>query len=808
MSSPAKIFISYSRQDRPWLERIKIHLAPLIRNGVLDAWDDSRIPPGANWESSICTALAEAQAAVLLISADYLASDFIASEELPALLEGERRRGLTIIPVVLRSCRIRPNSPLAKFQAVNALNHPAQELSQAEQEALWMRVADAVDTAIQKGHVPTPQRATRTFRLPYPRNPYFTGRKEVFLQVAEQLAATGLCGISGLGGMGKTQVALEFAYRQAAQYQHAFWIRSDTPQALSANAADIAEVLDLPDRLQDHAVTAVREWLENKENWLLVLDAADHLEVLQPLWPQSFRGHILVTSRSPIQHRIGITSPIELQPLSDPEALAFFQIRAGRELSETGEISAATELARELGNLPLALEQAVAYVAANRSRFDDYLKGYRRRRIQVLRPPIAGGYAESISTTWALNFREVEQLAQSADLLRFSAFLAPDHIPLELIEEAAPDLGDSIASALRDVLDDPLTLDETLEPLTRYSLVRRNLSNRTYSVHRVVQAVILDGMPIENQKIWAERATRAIQKCFPKGAELDGRKAVRLIRHAQTCANHIAKYNFSFAEAGYLLLDAATYLRKRAQYAESAHLLQQLLKIRESVLGSEHIAVAQVLEDLAKLYRAQGSYDTAESALLRGVQIIEKQCGPRDVESAPLLNSLAAVKRDKKEFQTAEIIAKEALEIQQEKLSPDDPRIAKTLTTLGSLLLERGDIDGAGALFSRAVTIEEIASGKHESNLAASLTALGEVRRRQGDLSSASQLIRRAISIDEDLRGPHHPGLAWSLCALARIYKDEGNSNDAVAVLQRSLEIRQTALGSNHPLTRQIANDL
>lgn len=142
------VFISYSHADAPWLERLKRHLKPLVRDGVLDCWDDSRIRPGDDWRGEIRTALERAQAAVLLISADFYASDFIATDELPPLLSAAEARGIRILPLIVSPSRYARDAKLACFQSINPPDNPLIELSVAEQEEFLDRLAQHVETAL------------------------------------------------------------------------------------------------------------------------------------------------------------------------------------------------------------------------------------------------------------------------------------------------------------------------------------------------------------------------------------------------------------------------------------------------------------------------------------------------------------------------------------------------------------------------------------------------------------------------------------------------------------------------------------
>ena len=143
----SQVFISYSHQDTSWLERLQVHLTPGERDGLFAYWDDTRIQPGDRWRDEIEQALANARVAVLLVSADFLASDFIARNELPPLLERAQQGGVRILPVIVSPCRYAA-SKLAPFQAVNALDQSLLKLAKVEQEELLVKTAEAIEDAL------------------------------------------------------------------------------------------------------------------------------------------------------------------------------------------------------------------------------------------------------------------------------------------------------------------------------------------------------------------------------------------------------------------------------------------------------------------------------------------------------------------------------------------------------------------------------------------------------------------------------------------------------------------------------------
>jgi hypothetical protein len=446
--------------------------------------------------------------------------------------------------------------------------------------------------------------------VPYAHNPYFTGRETILQDLHEALSrdsATALTqgyAISGLGGIGKTQTAVEYTYRYRAEYRFIFWIRADTEVALQAGCVEIAKLLELPEQDATNpaeTVQAVKHWLEHMGEWLLVFDNADAPELLKAYYPRNPRGHVLLTSRAPLFDTLGIARPLALEQMQPYEALSFLYKRTDRAQSDLAEQQAAAQLAAELG-LPLALEQAAAYIAAKTARIQDYLVSYRRQHLALLNKaqPRTGDYPESVASTWALNFQEVEKAPVAADILWVSAFLSPEGIPLELLTEGASQLGPVLADAFT-TFEDPLALNEALEPLTRYSLIRRNVDAQTYSIHRMVQEVVKGQMGVARQAEWAERVVRAVAQSFPVVSHQTWTRCERYIPHVLLCAAHIDHWGMTFWEARNLLLQAGHYFYQRGQFWEAEPLWKSSLAICERVLGSEHPTTRKVRNNYANL---------------------------------------------------------------------------------------------------------------------------------------------------------------------------------------------------------------
>jgi hypothetical protein len=146
-----QVFISYCRRDARWLNRLQVHLKPLESLGKIDRWDDTLIDPGAKWKRKIHEAMASAKVAVLLISADFLASDFITTNELPSLLLAAETEGAVIIPVILSPCRFEQTESISQFQSINPPSQPLIKMAKGRQEEVFVKIADAIEKALRRG---------------------------------------------------------------------------------------------------------------------------------------------------------------------------------------------------------------------------------------------------------------------------------------------------------------------------------------------------------------------------------------------------------------------------------------------------------------------------------------------------------------------------------------------------------------------------------------------------------------------------------------------------------------------------------
>jgi tetratricopeptide (TPR) repeat protein len=777
MADAPRVFLSYSHDSDEHAARV-LDLANALRrdgsNVLLDRYLQPR-GPEEGWPLWMDRNICDADFVLMVCTATYLRR--VLGEEKPGQGLGVRWEGKLIynriyhdqpsgsrfIPILL------PGSVPAHIPTP-VLGHNRYEIASFSHTD---RGYKGLDRHLRnKPEVIAPPIGTLgepvVWNVPYPRNRNFTGREAILKQLETALAsgmpAALSQAIAGLGGVGKTQTAVEYAYRHRDHYRAVLWVRADTETSLASGYRALAEVLGLPEKdAQDsnEVVAAVRRWLGREPGYLLILDNADDPALVKPFLPPTPTGHVLLTSQAHNIDRLNIRRPIALPVLAPDEALAFLLRRTDREESlDSAEQDAARTLARELGYLPLALEQAAAYMVEHEEAFSVYLAAYHTLRLKLLdeRGPVAGDYPETVRTTWKRSFDAVAEVAPaSIALLRLSAFFAPDAIPYELILEGASELGELLAPALASPPGGAHALNQLLTPLARHSLVRRAPEARTYSVHRLVQAVLLDELAAADREETAERAVRALDQTFPNVDYATWPQCERLVPHALAARGWIESEDLRVPEAARLLNRAGCYLADRARYAEVEPLYRRALALREQALGPDHPHTAQSLNNLALLYYAQGQYAAAEPLYRRALAIYEQALGPDHPHTAQSLNNLALLYDAQGQYAAAEPLYRRALALREQALGPDHPHTARSLNNLALLYHTQGQYAAAEPLYRRALALREQALGPDHPDTARSLNNLALLYHAQGQYAAAEPLLRRVLAIYETIFGPEHP---------------------------------------------------
>jgi tetratricopeptide (TPR) repeat protein/transcriptional regulator with XRE-family HTH domain len=649
--------------------------------------------------------------------------------------------------------------------------------------------------------------------LPFPPNPFFTGRESelahlgTLFEQSARIAITQPISVSGLGGIGKTQLALEYAHRcYPSVYRSVLWVNAADKASLEASYLSLAHLLKLPEEQEreiDRTVQAVDIWLEQHTHWLLILDNADDLQLARSFLPSKPRGHILLTTRSQIVGDMATLLQVEAMP---PQEGLHFLLRRSGYLKPDVSLNTVTDAIRREAEVlvellvghPLALDQAGAYVEETTdasggdigASFTRYRELYEQQSHFLLesRGSLGSRHPESVAKTFGISFQKACELhPRCAEVLAFCSLLHPDAIPEEMLcQEMGLDL---------------LNLNEVIRSLRRYSLIKCNPGKKEISVHRLVQAVIRESMETQKFRRWATRVVQALNGAFPESDFKQWSRCEQLLPHVQLCAIWIERCSIAEAEAGPLLHKAGTYLLERGQYTDAQPLLVQALAIREQHLGTSHPDTARSLNNLALLYKRQGKYEQAEPLYLRALAIFEQHLGTSHPVTATGLNNLANLYWLQGKYEQAEPLYQRALAMREQHLGAEHPDTASSLDNLANLYKDQGKYEQAEPLHQRALAIREQYLGASHPDIAQSLNNLAILYRQQGRYEQAEPLHQRALAIREQYLGVSHPDTAKDLHNLAGLYREQGRYEQAEPLYQRALSMREQGLGASHPET-------
>ena len=654
--------------------------------------------------------------------------------------------------------------------------------------------------------------ATQLWNIPYERNPFFTGRSAVLEEVRDVLKTSKSVAFSGLGGIGKTQVAIEYAYRHREEYQGILWVRASEEVELVSGFLEIARLLNLPvseEKDESLVIAAVKQWLVRHKDWLLILDNADEIGMVRKYLPVTHQGNVLLTTRA---QATGIYQRIEIKKMEPIEGALFLLRRAKLIPGQVGldgvseeEFGLAERISREMDGLPLALDQAGAFIEETPSSLAEYLDLYQQAGATLLeeRGELAIDHP-SVHITFSLAFEKVlERNLAAADLIIVCAFLAADGIPEEIFTSCGKELGENLG----ELVDKPLDFVKVIGEAGRFSLIYRNATHKTFDIHRLVQSVLRADMGEDNCRIWAERTVGAVTEVFPNAEYGNWQFCDRILPHGIVGINWIGQYQLESETSALLLVRTANYLNERGRYSEAEPLYQQALELWKRLLGSEHPLVASSLNDLAGLYHSQGRYGEAEPLYQQTLELWKRLLGSEHPDVANSLNSLAALYHSQGRYVEAELLYQQALELYKQ-LGDEHPDVATSLNNLAELYYLQGRYSEAEPMHQQALDMKKRLLGDEHPSVAFSLNNLANLYYSQGRYTEAEPLYQQALDMRKRLLGDEHPNVATSLNSLAELYRLQGRYAEAEPYLQQALDMTKRLLGDEHPDVATSLNNL
>ncbi len=653
----------------------------------------------------------------------------------------------------------------------------------------------------------------RPNNLPYPtlgslfvgREKFLTELRASLIRATESSHATAIVqtqAVHGLGGIGKTRLAVEYAWQHEKDYSALLFVVADSPENLRRNLAALCGpfVLNLPEHAapqEEARVAAALRWLERNPGWFLILDNVDGddaAKAAEDLLVHLRQGHILITTRIAKWGRH--VRRLELDVLS-PEDSTRFLLEASapdRRQLPTDPADAA-ELARELDGLALGLEQAAAYIQEQRCSIREYLAEWRAHNpnVQDWYDERLMKYPRSLAVTWQTTAARLEPSARQA--LNILAWFAPEPIPRFVFEPetAAAQVG-----------------KEQLAALANYSLLRFGSEDRgSVQMHRVLQEITRSQTPpgeIKKQISVALELLDAVAPADPAD--------VRTWPVWNPLRPHLA-HLLALADAqslpeptARLMNQLALLLQVKALHTEAEPLFRRALAIDELSFGPNHPNVATGLSNFAQLLKATNRLAEAEPLMRRALAIDELSFGPNHPNVARGLNNFARLLQDTNRLAEAEPLMRRALAIFEQSLGLNHSHVAMGLNNLAGLLKATNRLAEAEPLFRRVVSIFEQSFGEHHPNVATALNNFARLLHDTNRLAEAEPLFRRALAIDELSFGPNHPNVARGLNNLATLLKDTNRLPDAEPLFRRALAIDERSFGEHHPNVATALNNL
>jgi tetratricopeptide (TPR) repeat protein len=463
-------------------------------------------------------------------------------------------------------------------------------------------------------------------------------------------------------------------------------------------------------------------------------------------------------------------------------------------------------LAATLDGLPLALEQAGAYVAATGTvSLAGYAELFETWAPELLRRGQPLGYQHTVATTWSLTLQALRETdPPAADLLTLASFLAPDDLPLPLITTHHEQLPEPLTA----MAGEPLGLADAVAALRRYSLIRI-VADGVY-VHRLLQTVIRTALEAHDERAWAATAVRLLRSAFPHRSDdvATWPECERLLPHVLAAVDHGQSLDVE-AEAWLSLLhEAAVYLHRRGRYRQALDLHQQVLAVRRRTLGDDHPDTLASMNKLAESRWILGDPHGARELHEQTLAARRRVLGDDHRDTLDSMNNLALDHQALGDLHGARDLHQQALAARRQLLGDDHPHTLASMNNLAETLAELGDLQGAHDLHEQTLAAGRRLHGDDHRYVLISLNNLADVRRALGDLQGARDLHEQALAARRRVLGDDHPHTLQSMNNLADVRRALGDLDGARQLHEQALTGYRRVLGEDHPDTLLSMNNL
>ena len=833
--TPAEFFISHSGADREWAEWIALQLSEEGYKTILDIRDWR---PGQDFVEQMDAAL-DASCVIAVLSDSYFRRGSYSAVEWRAAFTQFVNGSLRLVPVVVEPCSIPPL--LSSMIHIDLLGLDANEARRRLLEGVALRrpKRENQDTTGKSQRVLTkfPGRGPAVWGSIPARNAYFTGRDDLLLRLRAELATkpTALVprALHGLAGVGKTQLAAEYAHRFASEYDLVWWIASEQPASLPGAVARLAPHLGLSFiKTVDEAIPRVIEALHRGDpyrRWLLIFDNAVDLASISHLLPPG-GGHILITSRNSKWTTVART--IHVTVFSRSESISLLKLH----LPSLPQNEAAS-LAEALGDLPVAVEQAAAWLSATGTPVSTFLHLLESKLTSLLDEVTSKEYPSSLAATWLFSMdRLMESDPAAVQLLEYCSVLAPEAIPLDLFTSTSSNL---FRHPLCDVVGDPIQFARIVSLAGVFSLARATPG--FVQLHRLTQAVIRDRIGDEVRSSSEIAMGRALAQLDPECPDNPSSWSLysRILPHAtrevdlgsriqvaQLLLFNLIRYLYAIGDyASALVLSESIHGKLAAsRHADdpdllrSAHLIglinwaignyQQAHSIHAEtvegfrrILGPDNLHTLRSAHGVAVSYQGLGEYEAALDIALDCLDRRVRTNGKDDIDALRFANTVAVQLFALHNYEDALLRDQETFNRRRRVLGEDHPDTLESANNFSNDLRIVGRLRESADLERDTLARRRRVFGDDHPHTLRSMHSLGITLLALGDNVSARTLLVDALERRSRILGASHAHTLATAHALAVLLTEEEDHSQAYVLADETLSQRYRTLGDRHPHT-------
>ncbi|KAH8813358.1 hypothetical protein F5884DRAFT_879629 [Xylogone sp. PMI_703] len=644
------------------------------------------------------------------------------------------------------------------------------------------------------------------YHVPFELNPRFWGREDALSAVQDVLNplekpnTLKTFALYGMGGVGKTQIALQYANRHRQKYDVVLWVATDNTISMGQSFRDIAGHLKLVENDEDNkdpvaATLKVKEWLrDTNAHWLLIFDNADDIEVLRLAWPGNSYGNVLLTTRDFNVVHGPSSAGFHVQPFNDATGSDMLLQIVGLDTEVDSNIEKATDIVRALGGLPLALNQIGGFISQRKLPLQDFLPLYERNAAKIdARKTTLTGYEHTLSTVWAMSIGKLS--GDSLKLINLLALLEPDSLHESVLVEGSKLLIDEDFQFLNDEMD----LGDAEEVLLKAALIEKSIDDAVLSIHRLVQAAIVRGLKEDERSKYFDVIVRILSWGFPDTRSEDVGHQFHAWAKCEKClphVNHLVKqakrYNIATKDPqlyGELLLRCSWYLYEREWYDVAGTLAQVAL---ETFQDKKSLAYASAVDLSGLINLDLNRPEIALPPFQATLEIREEKLGSQDPLIASSLNNIALAYTEMGELDKAYDFHNKAIKI---RIDTKSDRIGNSYSNMSSLLLRMGKPDAAEEMLKRCPSLREFTDDTFlrtgNPRFSGDMVLLSRIRLQQGRLDDAMRLATKALNFRQNLLG-NRLKTCDSLYDVSSLLYRQGNLTSAIELLKELVAISET----------------